>query len=121
VSAVVQAVSISSREGARKALEKSFFLAIILKITLKMEEGTVPVPTPRIPAGFFSHNTTVGGMLCLPAPALIAMLTYYLSGGYRIRGSHSGGGETPVSVQILLSISTEPHKILCIIDANFTV
>ena len=25
---------------------------------------------------------------------------YYLFGGYRIRGSHSGGGETPVSVEL---------------------
>jgi hypothetical protein len=35
------------------------------------------------------------------APALIAMMTNYLFGGYRIWGSHSGGSETPVSVRFL--------------------
>ena len=43
----------------------------------------------------------------LTAPALIAMMTNYLFGSYRIRGSHSGGGETAVSVQVFLDISYE--------------
>jgi hypothetical protein len=40
-------------------------------------------------------------MSLLPAPVLIAMMTNYLFGGYRIWGSHSGGGETPMSVKLL--------------------
>jgi hypothetical protein len=38
------------------------------------------------------------------APALIAIIKYYLFWGYRILGSHSGGGEIPVSVQVFLKI-----------------
>jgi len=40
------------------------------------------------------------------APALIAMMTYYLFRGYRILGgSRSGGCETPVSIQFFEHIS----------------
>jgi len=46
--------------------------------TGEMMKGTVPVP----------HT----------APALIAMMTYYLFRNYRILGGRSGGGETPLSV-----------------------
>jgi len=52
-----------------------------------MTEGTVPVP----------HT----------APALCDDNLVPV-GGYRIRGSHSGGGETPMSVNLVIEISPEP-------------
>ena len=44
------------------------------------------------------------------APALTAMMMYYLVPVYRIWGSRSGGGETPMSVQVFLNRSTESEK-----------
>jgi hypothetical protein len=55
-----------------------------------MREGTVPEP--------------------LTAPALIAIMTYYLLRSYRIRGNRSCGVETSVTVQVFLGISPEPKK-----------
>jgi len=46
------------------------------------------------------------------ASALIAMMTCYLFMSYRIWGSRSGGGETPVCVQVFFKTFLQSRKII---------
>ena len=46
------------------------------------------------------------------APALIAIIMYYLLGQYRIWGSHSGGVENPVSIRVFINPFSNAQKML---------
>jgi hypothetical protein len=61
-----------------------------IKRTDILKEGTVPVPSDRSCA--------------------VRWCCYYLLRNYRIGGSHGGGGETPMNVQVFEHISRATQR-----------